>query len=195
MLPLLIIGFKVGYKPFKHFIIYSMRTFLFSLFCSFTLLACDANLSLENTTNTKNQETETAIEAETVGFDSVKAKLYGADQYGMRPYVIAFLKTGPNTPKDSAHSAELQTAHMANIGRLAEEGKLVLAGPFYGDAKGDFRGIYIFDTPHVDSAKAYTESDPAIKYGSLIMELKQWYGSAALKAVNDIHTEIAEIEI
>jgi len=130
-----------------------------------------------------------------IKYDSSKAELYGADQYGMRPYVIAFLKTGPNPPKDSIHAVELQTAHMNNIGRLAEEGKLVIAGPFYGKDKGDYRGIYIFDTSSIDSAMTYTKSDPAIQYGLFVMELKQWYGSAALKAVNGIHQEIAEIEI
>ena len=75
------------------------------------------------------------------------------------------MKTGPNPAEDSAHAVELQAAHMGNIGRLAEEGKLVLAGPFYGEEKGDYRGIYIFDTPSLDSARAYTESDPAVQYG------------------------------
>ncbi len=79
---------------------------------------------------------------------------------------------------------------MANIGRLAEEGKLILAGPFYG--KDSLRGIYIFDTKSIDSAKAWTNSDPAIQQGSLEMELKLWYGSAALMEVNEIHESITK---
>lgn len=169
-----------------------MKYILLTILSIICLIACEPKLQVEQSIDSTESE---KIEIETTGFDSVKAQLYGADKYGMRPYVIAFLKTGPNTPKDSLHAIELQSAHMANIGRLAEAGKLVLAGPFYGDAKGDFRGIYIFDTPDIDSARAFTQSDPAIEYGSLIMELKQWYGSAALKAVNDLHTEIAEVEI
>ena len=51
----------------------------------------------------------------------------------MRRYVMAFLKTGPNRPADSATAVDLQKAHMENINRLAEEGKLVLAGPFLGN--------------------------------------------------------------
>lgn len=135
-----------------------------------------------------------ALEPEMI-FDSTLAKKFEADQYGMKAYVMAFLKSGPNAPRDSIHSVKLQTAHMNNIGRLAEEGKLILAGPFYGENKADFRGIYIFNTASIDSAKAYTESDPAIKYGSLKMELINWYGSAALMGVNEVHHKIAEIEL
>ena len=122
-------------------------------------------------------------------YDSVKAVEYGADQYGMRKYVMAFLKKGPNRDLDSAKAVELQTAHLKNIGRMAEEGKLALAGPFFGD--GDIRGIYIFAVESIEEAETLTNSDPAIQAGSLIMELKEWYGSAALMAVNDIHNTLS----
>ncbi|MEQ8908627.1 MAG: YciI family protein [Vicingaceae bacterium] len=130
-----------------------------------------------------------------VSYDSTKAKTLGADDYGMKPYVMAFLKSGPNRPTDSAHAADLQRAHLDNINRLAEEGKLVLAGPFYGNKKDSLRGIYIFDVESLEAARALTETDPAIQYGSLKMELKKWYGSAALMEVNEIHQTLAKIDI
>jgi len=125
-----------------------------------------------------------------VGYDSIRAKKYGADAYGMRKYVMAFLKRGPNRDQDSTEAAKLQAAHMANIGRMAEEGKLALAGPFFGD--GDLRGIYIFNVESIEEAEALTNSDPAIKAGSLVMELKEWYGSAGLMAVDEIHAQLAK---
>ncbi len=64
-----------------------------------------------------------------------------ADKYGMNRYVMAFLKRGPNRSQDSTTASNLQKAHMENITRMAEEGTLVLAGPFLDD--GDIRGIYI----------------------------------------------------
>ena len=124
-----------------------------------------------------------------MGFDSVMAVELGADSYGMSQYVMAFLKRGPNPPRDSAHAVELQQAHMENIRRMAEEGKLTLAGPFLDG--GELRGIYVFNVSDVEEARALTNTDPAIQYGSLVMELKPWYGSAALKKVNDIHSHIA----
>ncbi len=125
--------------------------------------------------------------------DKEKADKYGADKYGMRKYVMAFLKRGPNRPSDPDKSNELQRAHLDNIGRMAEAGKLVIAGPFLDD--GDIRGIYIFNVNSIEEAEELTNTDPAIICGSLVMELREWYGSAALMAVNDIHKEIAEEEI
>lgn len=124
-------------------------------------------------------------------YDSVLAAELGADDYGMSQYVMAFLKRGPNAPRDSAHGADLQRAHLDNIRKMAEAGKLVLAGPFMD--RGDIRGIYVFDVKSVAEAENLTKTDPAIQYGSLVMELKPWYGSAALKKVNDMHTRIAKI--
>lgn len=126
-------------------------------------------------------------------YDSTLAHELGADNYGMKTYVIAFLKSGNKKAKDSAHSAELMKAHLANINKMAEKGQLVIAGPFFGS--DSLRGIYIFDTKSIDSAKAWTATDPAIKYGTLKMELKKWYGSAALMKVNEIHKGIAKKSI
>lgn len=82
---------------------------------------------------------------------------------------------------------------MANIGRLAEEGKLVVAGPFFGN--DELRGIYIFNVSNIEEAEKLTNTDPAIQAGSLIMELKEWYGSAALMEVNETHQKISKIKI
>jgi len=116
-----------------------------------------------------------------------------ADQYGMSSYVMAFLKRGPNRSQDSLTAANLQKAHLKNIMKMAEEGTLVLAGPFMDD--GDIRGIYIFNVATVEEAKKLTESDPAIKAGRLIMELHPWYGSAAVKEINAIHKQLSKESI
>ena len=123
-------------------------------------------------------------------FDSLRAAQLGADAYGMRRYVIAFLKAGPNRDQDSTRAMELQRAHMENIRRLAEEGKLILAGPFL-DADS-LRGLYVFNVSDVEEARALTATDPAIQAGRLEMELRPWYGSAALQEVNRIHERIAK---
>ena len=143
-----------------------------------------AMLAIFAACNNATEETKTAEEL---------AKELGADQYGMKQYVIAFLYRGPNRTTDSIKSAELQRAHLENIGRLAEEGKLVVAGPFLDH--GDLRGIYIFNVTTVEEAETLTATDPAIKAGSLRMELKPWYGSAALMKVNEWHEKIATSEI
>lgn len=126
-------------------------------------------------------------------YDSLAALKYGADDYGMKKYVMAFLKKGPNRSTDSLEAMKLQTAHLENIMRMAEEGKLVLAGPFFGE--GDIRGIYIFNVPSIEEAEALTNTDPAIAAGSLVMELKEWYGPAGLIAVNRINKSLTRRSI
>jgi len=121
-------------------------------------------------------------------YDSVTAKKYGADDYGMKKYVFAFLKRGANRDLPPEKARDLQMAHLKNIERMAKEGKLVLAGPFMD--RGDLRGIYIFNVESIEEAEQLTNTDPAIQAGSLAMELKEWYGSAALMALNDLHKTV-----
>ena len=121
-------------------------------------------------------------------YDAALAKKLGADDYGMKKYVMAFLKAGTVKIKDSTQRAELQRAHLENIGRLAEQGKLIVAGPFLDDQP--LRGIFIFNVASVEEARALTATDPAIKAGTLEMELHPWYGSAALAETLNIHKKI-----
>ncbi|WP_429398579.1 YciI family protein [Mucilaginibacter lappiensis] len=106
----------------------------------------------------------------------------------MKKYVMAFLKSGPNRLQDSAARMQLQMAHLKNITRLANEGKLVVAGPFLDDQP--IRGIFIFNVETLEEAKKLTETDPAIKAGTLIMELHPFYCSAALMEVTNIHSKL-----
>ena len=47
--------------------------------------------------NSSHYPTDTAETHSTMTtYDSTKARLYGADDYGMKKYVMAFLKKGPN---------------------------------------------------------------------------------------------------
>lgn len=126
-------------------------------------------------------------------YDSLLANELGADEYGMRKYVIANLVAGPNRDQDSTTAAQLQRAHLDNIKRMAEAGKLVLAGPYMD--QGDVRGIYIFAVETVAEAEELTKTDPAIQAGRLKMELRPWYGSAALMKVNEIGLKLSKKSI
>ena len=123
-------------------------------------------------------------------YDAALAKKLGADDIGMRQYVMAFLKTGPLKVDDKAKQAELMKGHFGMINRLADEGKLIIAGPF--TEGGELRGIYLFDVKTVDEAKALTGTDPSIKEGYFKVDFVKWYGSAALMEVNATHKKIAK---
>lgn len=126
-----------------------------------------------------------------IKFDAKLAKKLGADERGMRQYVMCFLKTGTLKVEDKAKRDELMKGHFGMINRLADEGKLIVAGPFTDG--GEFRGIYLFDVKTIEEAKALTETDPSIKEGYFKVEFIKWYGSAALMEVNQTHKKIAKI--
>lgn len=124
-------------------------------------------------------------------YDEELAKKLGADEYGMKKYVMAFLLRGDKVSEFTPEQrSEIQGKHMANIGKMAEIGKLIVAGPFFGN--DELRGIYIFDVQTLEEAKALTETDPAIQAGVLKMDLKEWYGSAALMALPEIYPKVTK---
>lgn len=106
---------------------------------------------------------------------------------------MAFLREGKNKNLDSVESATLQIAHLKNIIRLADEGKLIVAGPFLDDQP--VRGIFIFNVSSIEEAKKLTETDPAIRAGVLEMDLRPWYGSAALIEAIRLHKIIEKKSI
>lgn len=123
-------------------------------------------------------------------FDAALAQKLGADEHGMRSYVLVILKTGPTpVPKGPARD-EMFKGHFANIQKLANEGKLAVAGPFGGN--DGWRGLFVFAVKTVDEAKELTATDPVIRSGEMIAEYHPLYSSAALMLVNETHTKIAK---
>ncbi|PZX48652.1 YciI family protein [Algoriphagus chordae] len=127
-------------------------------------------------------------------YDPELAAEVDADEYGMRKYVIAFLYRGDKVDEYSEQErTEIQAGHMANINRLAEEGKMVMAGPFFGNE--ELRGLFFFAVESLEEAQELTATDPAVKAGVLRMDLKEWYGSAALMLMVEMHSRVAKTEI
>ncbi|HZE71888.1 MAG TPA: YciI family protein [Pyrinomonadaceae bacterium] len=86
---------------------------------------------------------------------------------------LGFLVRGAQwTPEKTPQTEELQKAHLANINRLAEMKKLVVAGPF-GD-NGELRGIFVFKVASLDEAKVLAETDPAVRAGRLKIIMHTW---------------------
>ena len=55
-------------------------------------------------------------------YDAALAAKLKADDEGMRTYVMAFLKAGPNRERPRDEAQKLQAAHRANIRQLAAPG-------------------------------------------------------------------------
>ncbi len=102
-----------------------------------------------------------------------------AQDVPMRFYVMAILEKGPKWTKEVTPEAkELLQGHMANIGKLAKEGKLILAGPLA--EAGDAAGIFLFDTASIEEARKWCDSDPAIAAGRFQVKLWKWYAAKGI---------------
>lgn len=83
------------------------------------------------------------------------------------PFLFVFLNTNPNKPVLPQEQVDsIMAGHMANIGRLAAEGKLIAAGPFY-----DGGGIFVLSTSSKDSGWAWLKTDPGVRANRWIIEM------------------------
>ena len=102
--------------------------------------------------------------------------------YEMTTYWVAFLKKGPQwSPQVTEETKRIQAGHMANIKKMADTGKLVLAGPFSDN--GDLRGMFVFQGGTEAEYKAMAQDDPAVKSGRLVLEWHPWYSAKGIGIV------------
>lgn len=91
-----------------------------------------------------------------------------------KQYTFVFLnsrKDKPELPKEELD--KLMEGHMANMGRLAAEGKLIAAGPFDGGG-----GIFVLNTTSIDEANSWLSTDPGIQANRWRVEVLPYTGSA-----------------
>lgn len=122
-------------------------------------------------------------------FDAELAQRTGADDYGMKRYVLVILKTARPLPAGPERD-EMFKGHFANMNRLAAEGKLAVAGPL--DGVDGWRGLFVLAVPEIDEARQLVATDPVIIKGEMVAEYHKYYGSAALMLVNDGHARVAK---
>ncbi|MBB1061480.1 YciI family protein [Marilutibacter spongiae] len=123
------------------------------------------------------------------GHDAALAEKLGADEYGMRRYVLVILKSSDTPVPAGASRDAMFKGHFANMKRLADAGTLVLAGPL--DGVDGWRGLFVLAIDDVEAAKAIVATDPVVAQGEMVPEFHAYYGSAALMGVNEVHARIA----
>lgn len=112
-------------------------------------------------------------------YDADLAQRVGADDYGMKSYILVLLRTGPVTDATPALRDSLFRGHMSNMGVIVANNQLVVAG-LIGRNTDQLRGIFIINLSDMDAARELLQTDPAIKGGLLAADLYPWYGSAVL---------------
>jgi uncharacterized protein YciI len=125
-----------------------------------------------------------------VAYDDALARSLGADERGMRSYVLVILKTGPNTIPAGPERDEMFRGHFANMKRLSDSGKLVQAGPL--DGVDGWRGLYVFAVSDIEEARALVATDPVVMKGEMVPELHRYYGSAVLMMLPGLHAKLSK---
>ena len=123
-------------------------------------------------------------------YDPALAAAVGADENGMRRYVLVILKTSPTPVPPGPARDEMFKGHFANMKRLADAGKLALAGPL--DGVDGWRGLFIMAVSDIEEARALVATDPVVAQGEMIPEFHRYFGSAALMLVNDGHAKVSK---
>lgn len=98
----------------------------------------------------------------------------------MTTYYVVFLARGPKwTPQETHETKRIQEEHLANIRKMFEAGKLILAGPFTDG--GNLRGIFVLQVGSLEEAKTLADADPAVKAGLLTVEVHPWYSAKGIR--------------
>jgi len=137
-----------------------MKNFLFPILIIFLIASCN---------NKQQTESNSANIVEKYDYN-IDTSVYSGE---MKRYWLVLLKKGPNRDHDSISAAKIQEAHLANINRLAKEGKIIMAGPMGTD--GDLRGIFIMDCKDSSEVESFVNTDTAVITGRLKMEYYPWW--------------------
>lgn len=90
----------------------------------------------------------------------------------MTAYLALLVRGDKWTPEKTPQTEAIQKAHLANINKLAEMKRLVVAGPF-GD-NGTLRGIFVFRVNSMEEARELAATDPAVQAGRLALQIYTW---------------------
>ncbi|MEC5158524.1 YciI family protein [Chryseobacterium sp. MP_3.2] len=159
-----------------------MKSVIITLAFFVCVLSCNAQQKVAENPKTKNI------------LNHKLADSLGADERGMKSYMLVILKTGPNDDvfTDKAKREELFKGHFANMSAMEKYGQLKLAGPFATKNDLGYRGIFLLDVKTEEEAKVLLQNDPTIKAGIFEVEILPWYGSAAIPMHLKYHKQIAK---
>lgn len=96
-------------------------------------------------------------------------------------------------PDEELH--RIQAEHLAHMGRMAEEGHLVAAGPFGDQENEALRGLALYQVGSIEEARRLAEQDPAVRAGRLEVEVMTWYtekGAVAFPGVEEYRRKSSE---
>lgn len=112
---------------------------------------------------------------------------------GTETYVLCYLKNGPRTGQGTREERqEIFRGHMSNMQTLAEQGKLVIAGPFDAPRDKTWRGIFVLTAKTIEEAAAITATDPGVQAGEFSTEMVVMQGSEVLHQTAELDRKAKE---
>lgn len=165
-----------------------MRNFILILFSVLMFSGCkeDVKTSMEEVVNNTVEENVKDTIEDTKSVRQMKEELKSKgfqvfdyvdektnDTIIMQQYFIAFLKKGSVRNQNEEEANQLQSEHLAHLGKMYELGYADISGPFGDD--GDIRGITIYNVPTLKIADSLANSDPMVKAGRLEIEIHPWW--------------------
>jgi uncharacterized protein YciI len=123
------------------------------------------------------------------------SRVAAGEAAGLRPgeaqYVFVVLMTGPKSAEKTAEQKQkIFAGHMANMRRLSEEKKLIIAGPFVNAADARRRGVFVMDVESVEESRQLAGTDPGVIEGVFTTELRLMKGSAELRRALALEKEM-----
>ena len=131
----------------------------------------------------------TFSQSDNPNYNDSLAKLYNADDYGMKNYFFVLLSTGDNKTTTPEFLDSCFRSHMNNINLLVDEKKLIVAGPF-GKNDAQMRGLFIINAENEEEVLELLKNDAAVEEGILKAQIVPWYGSAALPAYLEVSDQV-----
>lgn len=108
-----------------------------------------------------------------------------------RQFVLVYLKSGPEYGKKSAdENKTIFAGHMANIHRLADQGKLCIAGPFDHPTDSTWRGIFVMDVPDQARAAELVATDPGVVARVFSPEFIPMWASPQLRTTMELERKM-----
>lgn len=111
----------------------------------------------------------------------------------METYTFVYIVTGPATDIDAETQQEAFKGHFSNMSRMANDGDLLVAGPYWQPKSfDDLRGMWIFATDDVDEALQHAATDPPGQLGIFVFEALQLKTDDALLELPRLEKEDEE---
>ncbi len=95
-------------------------------------------------------------------------------------YYVVFLRPDPaRKPIAKEEGERIQTAHMKNIFKMAEDGMLAAAGPFENDPP-PVSGVFVMKAKSIDDARRLASADPTVLEHRNTIDVHAWRAPAGI---------------